>query len=280
MPVVDSLDELNDRIRAWEAADDDRRIQDRITTVGQDFAAERPLLAALPAEDFDPGVTLNPRVDRSALICVRMAKYSVPARYIGRRLRVSLRATELLVFDGRALIARHRRCTRRGEHVVDLDHYLEVLKIKPGALPGATALAQARANGSFTAAHEAFWAAARRTDGDAGGTRALIDVLLLHRSMPAADVIAGITAALTVGAVSVDVVALESRRHAADTGGSGSERHHDGHRHVFGQRVISLTQRRLTDPAAVIAGLPPDRRPLPTVAHYDQLLASGKDTGT
>jgi hypothetical protein len=31
-----------------------------------------------------------------------------------------------------------------------LDHYLEVLRIKPGALPGSTALAQARESGEFT----------------------------------------------------------------------------------------------------------------------------------
>ena len=34
--------------------------------------------------------------------------------------------------------------------VLDLDHYLEILLRKPGALPGATALAQARAAGAFT----------------------------------------------------------------------------------------------------------------------------------
>lgn len=39
------------------------------------------------------------------------------------------------------------------------------------------------------------------------------------------------------------------------------------------QRVVSLTQRRLMDPAAVIAGLPPDNRPVPTVCSYDELLA-------
>ena len=39
------------------------------------------------------------------------------------------------------------------------------------------------------------------------------------------------------------------------------------------QRVVSLTQRRLMDPAAVIAGLPPDTRPLPSVSAYDELLA-------
>ncbi len=36
--------------------------------------------------------------------------------------------------------------------------------------------------------------------------------------------------------------------------------------------LSSLTQRRLADPAAVIAGLRADSRPVPTVDHYDQLL--------
>ena len=57
---------------------------------------------------------------------------------------------------------------------------------KPGALPGATALVQARAAGVFTPAHEAFWAAARKAHGDGAGTRALIEVLLLHRHLAAA----------------------------------------------------------------------------------------------
>jgi hypothetical protein len=46
-----------------------------------------------------------------------------------------------------------------------LDHYLEVLVRKPGALPGATALAQAREQGAFTPTHQGFWTAARRKQG-------------------------------------------------------------------------------------------------------------------
>ncbi|MGC0367648.1 hypothetical protein ABH922_005700 [Rhodococcus sp. 27YEA15] len=275
MPVVNSLDELNEKIRGWDTADDGRRINDRIHTVGQDFAVEAPLLLPVPVEGFDPGLSLEPRVDRSALITARMAKYSVPARFIGRKVRVSLRASEVVVFDGRAAIARHQRVISRGGQSLDLDHYLEVLRTKPGALPGASALAAARRNWTFTAAHDAFWAAARKTDGDAGGTRQLIDVLLLHRTMNADDVIAGIDAALTVGAVTADVVAVEARRHASsntNTGGSGSARHLVARRDGREQRVVSLTRRRLADPAAIIAGLPADFRPAPTVDHYDQLL--------
>ncbi|MGH3951698.1 MAG: hypothetical protein ACRDSE_21705 [Pseudonocardiaceae bacterium] len=36
--------------------------------------------------------------------------------------------------------------------------------------------------------------------------------------------------------------------------------------------VVSLTERRLADPAAVLAGLPADHRPPPAVAAYDELL--------
>jgi len=275
MPIAESLDELNDRIRDWEAQDDRRRINDRIRTIGQDFAAERPFLAPLPADEFDPGLVLNPRVDRSSMVTVRMVKYSVPARFIGRKVRVSLRASEVVVFDGRVVAARHQRIAVKHGQSVQLDHYLEVLKTKPGALPGSTALARARECGAFTSAHEAFWAASRRVNGDADGTRELIDVLLLHRFMDAGDVHAGIIAALGVGAVSADVVAVEARRRATipSGGGSGPDRHRGAQGDVKVQRVVSLTQRRLMSPDAVIAGLPPDSRPLPSVSAYDELLA-------
>ncbi|UKA73820.1 IS21 family transposase [Arthrobacter sp. FW306-07-I] len=280
MPVAASLDELNDRIREWESLDGRRRINDRIHTIGQDFEAEQPFLAPLPGEVFDPGLALTPRVDRSSMITVRMVKYSVPARFIGRKVRVSLRASEVVVFDGRAVAARHQRIVAKHGQSVQLDHYLEVLKTKPGALPGSTALARARESGAFTSAHEAFWAASRRVNGDAVGTRELIGVLLLHRSMDASAVTAGITAALGVGAVSADVVAVEARRHAtiSSGGGSGPDRHPGAHVEVNVQRVVSLTQRRLMDPAAVIAGLPPDTRPMPSISAYDELLAKRTHT--
>lgn len=275
VPAVDSLMELNGKLRVWDEAEDRRRISQRLRTIGQDFAVEQPLLAPLPEEDFDPGLILTPWVDRSSLVTIRSTKYSVPVRFINRKVRVSLRATEVRIFDGRTLIASHPRTVARAGQCVQLDHYLEVLRIKPGALPGSTALAQAREAGRFTPAHDAFWAAARKTDGDAEATRELIDVLLLHRTMDARDVTDGIIAALQVGAVSADVVAVEARRVAAERTAPGWVRPdcQPGAKADFLEhRVVSLTQRRLADPAAVIAGLPSDKRPLPSVAGYDELL--------
>ncbi len=174
-----------------------------------------PATVPAAAEAFDTALTLTPRVDRYARVMVRNNQYSVPATLIGRRVRVRLTASEVVAHDGSRQVARHARCPGKGGQVLVLDHYLEVLARKPGALPGATALAQARAARMFTAEHEAFWAAARAAHGDSGGTRALVEVLLLHRHLTAGQVTAGIRAALAVGALNADVVAIEARKHPA-----------------------------------------------------------------
>jgi transposase len=264
MPVVDSIEELNALLEAADDADDARRVGNRATSVGQDWAFEKTLLRPLPSESFDTALTLTPRVDRYAQVMVRCNQYSVPARFIGHRVRVKLSASAVIVYDRNTVVARHQRAVGKGAKVLDLDHYLEILLRKPGALPGATALAQARASKAFTAEHETFWAAARQAHGDAVGTRALVEVLLLHRHLDRADVLAGISAALSVGSTSADVVALEARK-AADRRGAAAGPH-DAHP---GGRVVVLAEHRT-------AAVPADERPLPSVDKYDMLL--GRET--
>jgi len=213
IPVVATLAELNEHLQAADAADDARRIGHRTSTVGEDFAAEQPHLGPLPAEPFDAARMLpSHRVDHKARICVRQHHYSVPARFAGRRVNVRLGATFLEVRSGGAVIARHERAVTKGGETLVLDHYLEVLVRKPGALPGATALAQAREQGAFTATHQAFWTACRRTHGDARGTRALIEVLLAHRHLPAAALIRAMRQAVDAGVTEPAVVMVEARR--------------------------------------------------------------------
>ncbi len=143
MPEVDSIAELNERLATADAKDAHRRIGNRAQTVGHDAALERTLLRPLPTEAFPTWLTLTPQVDRYARVTVRQTLYSVPARLIGRQVRVHLGSSSVTVFDGRKQIATHERVVTRGGQSLVLDHYLEVLARKPGALPGATALAQA-----------------------------------------------------------------------------------------------------------------------------------------
>lgn len=144
VPKVSTLAELNDRLARFDRADDHRHIATRIRTVGEDYAAEAPLLRPLPGDGFETGRWLSPLVDRYSRVTVRQSTYSVPARFIGRHLRALLRADEVVVFDRHLEVARHERSTVKGSTTVVLDHYLEILVRKPGALPGAVALDQAR----------------------------------------------------------------------------------------------------------------------------------------
>jgi len=190
-------------------------ITGRPVTVAAAFAAEQHAMLPLPAEPFDPARLLQARVDHRARVCVRQNYYSVPARYAGRRLPVRLSATTVEVLDGPRMVARHERAAGRYAEILTLDHYLEVLQYKPGALPGATALAQARAAGVFTPAHQEYWDAARRTHGDGGGTRMLIEILLAHRTLPADALTAAMTKAASAGTLDPQVVLIDARRHAA-----------------------------------------------------------------
>lgn len=249
VPHAASLAALNEALAAADAGDDARRIGARAESVGSAAARELPLLRPLPATAFDVAAVLSCRVDAKARVCVRQSYYSVPARYAGRRLEVRLGATTIRVLDTGAVVATHIRSLHKGSEDLVLDHYLEVLTGKPGALAGATALVAARASGAFTATHQRFWSAARRQLGDGPGTRALVGVLLLHRTLPAAAVQAGIDAVLAIGTLDADLVAVEARR----------------------SMLTSITAAPVPLPATA-APAAAISRPAPSLACYDQLL--------
>ena len=212
VPVVGSLAELNGLLVGWMAADDARHVGRRAQTVAEAFALEQGVLHPLPEEPFDSARLLGAKADAKARVCVLGSWYSVPARLARRRVQVRLGASQLEVLDGGTVVAVHPRSLHKGTQDLVLDHYLEILVRKPGAFAGSATLAQARAGGVFTAGHQRFWDAARRARGDGAGTRALIEVLLAHRQLPAEAVLAGIDAALKVGSTDPALVCIEARR--------------------------------------------------------------------
>ncbi|MFJ1746389.1 IS21 family transposase [Streptomyces sp. NPDC088116] len=271
VPEVSSLAELNEMVEQWDRQDDARRIGSRPKTVAEYYALEQPLLMPLPDEPFETGRVFTPRVDRYGQIPVRTNRYSVPIRLIGKRVRVVLHASHLVVYDQNMEVARHERLIAKGAVRLDLDHYLEVLVRKPGAFPGSTALEQARSAGRFTPVHDAWWDQARKIHGERDGTRALIEVLLLGRHLPHEHVVAGLAAALRAGAMTADAVALEARKAAQ----AETEPTPAADRLASGKPSATLTSLHEWR----LAHLPPDTRPLPSVTPYDQLLRRRRTSG-
>ena len=244
VPQVDSMADLNVLIDAGDLADDARVITGHHAAVGAEFAAEQTTLAPLPGDAFDTSSVISAKVDSRSRVCVRQAYYSVPVRYVAKRLTVRLGAAVVEILDGAKVVAVHERATAKYVDVLDLDHYLEILARKPGALPGASALTQAKAAGVFTGAHQAYWDAARAKRGDGPGTRDLIEVLLAHRTLPAPALVAAMRTAVTSSVLDPASVIIDARRAA--------------------EPPIA--------PVVPIGALARYDRPTPTLAGYDALL--------
>jgi hypothetical protein len=66
------------------------------------------------------------------------------------------------------------RCYGRGHEILDLEHYLDVLERKPGAMKGSTPLQQWRQAGRWPACLDAIWRELEQRHGKSKGTREMI----------------------------------------------------------------------------------------------------------
>jgi len=71
-------------------------------------------------------------------------------------------------------VARHQRCYGRGHQLLNLEHYLDVLERKPGAMAGSTPLQQWRAAGRWPDCLDVIWRKLETRHGKSGGTREMI----------------------------------------------------------------------------------------------------------
>ena len=144
-----------------------------------------------------------------------------------------------------ACVARHERCHSRRQQVLDLDHYLEVLERKPGAMAGSKPLEQWRRAGRWPAEYDALWQRLNERHGRQDGTRAMIGVILLGRQFGHEQLRAAVTLAVAHGACDLGAV----------------------------RYLLTAGELERSQPAIVEVGsLARYDRPPPTMMGYDQLL--------
>ena len=205
VPRVRNLEELNQRLQSASEQDQKRVIHGRSQSIGALMLIEREQLLPLATEGFDLASLHFPHVNQSGCVKVLTNFYSTPLA-AGTRAEAKVYAAYIEVWHGGHCCARHERCHERHQHVLELEHYLEVLQKKPGALAGSTALEQCRAQGRWPASYDRFWSiAVERTDRQAG-TRMMIEILLLSRTYGAARVRQAVEETLALGASSLSAV--------------------------------------------------------------------------
>jgi transposase len=168
VPRVADMDALNALLLAGCRADEARVLAGRTQSVGAAMAEERGHLLACAAEGFDLAERMMAVVDKQGCITVKTNSYSVPLRP-GSRVEARVAPLHIEIWHGGQQVARHERCYRRRQHVLDLEHYLDVLSHKPGALAGSKPLAQWRAAGLWSAASPAWQAERHPRDGHGAG---------------------------------------------------------------------------------------------------------------
>jgi transposase len=149
VPCVADLDALNAFLLAACREDEARILDGRTESVGTAMVAERDQLLPRAAEGFDLADVTFPLVDKHGCVIVRLMP-SVPIR-AGKRVEAQAYPSHVEIWHGGRRIARHERCDQRRQHVLDLEHYLDVLSHKPGAMAGSKPLAQGREAGRWPA---------------------------------------------------------------------------------------------------------------------------------
>jgi transposase len=251
VPKVRNWEELNALLLEECKRDEQRMIGDRSQSVGSGMCLEREHLQPLAAEGFELASTHFPQVNGSGCVRVLTNFYSAPVP-VGREVQAKVYAAHVEVWYQGACVARHERCFGRQKKVLDLEHYLDALSKKPGALAGSTPLEQWRAQGRWPGSFDQMWEGLKQRRGKQDGTRAMIDLLILGRTHGYDALREAIEKTLEIGCTDVSAVVMLLK--------------------------AGPSQRRTAEPVEV-GGLSRYDRPQPTMADYDQLLQKWPETG-
>jgi transposase len=180
VPEAEDLADLNRQLLIACQQDEHRLISGREQTVGAGLVIEREHLLPLATEGADLAQTSFPTVNGLGCVKVLTNTYSVPLP-TGTQTQAKAYASRVeLWHDGRC-VAWHERCYRRQQQILDLEHYLDVLYRKPGALAGSKPLEQKRQAGLWPPSFDQIWQALIERHGKQSGTKQMIDLLKLSQ---------------------------------------------------------------------------------------------------
>lgn len=244
VPAARDLADLNARLFADCRRDENRMIAGRTQSVGALLLIEKEHLLPLPAEDFDLAEVSFPRVDQAGCAKVRTNFYSVPLKP-GSVVEARVYSSMVEFRQDGVRVAQHERSYDRGRQILDLEHYLDVLEHKPGALRGSKPLALWRAQGRWPESYDRLWDRMTGRHGRQAGARSMVAVIRMGREFGHAKLEACVVAALELGCT--DVAAI---------------------RHLLMSDQLQHTAHQTVEIGALAAY----ERPLPTMTEYNQLL--------
>ena len=185
LPAVGALRELGPQMMESCRADlglpGPRPHQDK--TRGELFEEEKRCLLPLPERPFEACRQISTFIDKRSLVQVDTNGYSAPVRWAHHPVLIKAFVERIELWCGQERIAVHERCYDKGQYILTPEHYLMLLKTKPGSLDNARAFKGQPWGEDFVVLRREL---EYRYDDE--GTRKFIDVLLLFAQYPEDDV--------------------------------------------------------------------------------------------
>ena len=199
VPEAENLELLNEQLLGMCHAARQRTIEGKSAPVGELSLRERAHLLPPAEEGFELAEVIDALVvDGQGRVKVKGNWYSAPVSP-GCRVRAVVRPSQVAVSYGGRCVAQHERCRGRGYQILNLEHYLDVLERKPGAMNGSTPLQQWRQAGRWPACLDRIWAQLEERHGKSNGTREMITLVRAGLSDGWKRLIAAAEEALRIG---------------------------------------------------------------------------------
>lgn len=177
VPRVASYEELNQMLRERLIQDDRRQAEGKEVSIGQAWEQEKGRLLPLPRIPYRCCVSRPLKANHLSLVNFDNNRYSVPVEFGGSKLTLHAYVWQVEVACGDRVIARHERCYRKDQDILNVDHYLPLLIQRPGAFPYAKPVRQWK----MPEIYRKFLAAlSQRSNGS--GVREFLQVLYLGRN--------------------------------------------------------------------------------------------------
>lgn len=126
-----TLEEINLAAISWRDEKANRRVH---KTTGRRpidlFSDDKARLLALPDVAYDTRMIRSVKVTPDCRVTFETNTYSVPPKYVGQSVTLKASPTEICVYDGASLVARHRRSFESHHDTLDGDHAKSVLEKK------------------------------------------------------------------------------------------------------------------------------------------------------
>jgi len=203
VPEVDSFQELNDLLRQRCLAEAGRRLRGETETIGERWSQERPQLLLLPTHPFPCCRTVSVRPNRFSMVTFQTNRYSVPVEGDATSLLLRTFVDRVEITDGIRVVAVHERCYGREQDILDVFHYLPLLKRRPGAFDHARPLKM----WTRPAAFDRYLVRLRERLSHRAATMEFLRVMELCVTHSLDEVAAAVAQTMTLGSLGSDTVA-------------------------------------------------------------------------